>query len=387
MTQFFPPETLAGANRVAALVEALAERADVRVAAPRPSYPDPAAYAAAPPPELPPRASLVRVAPFSAQARSWPVRAAAESLMALRVARAATAQPADVVVASSPSMFLGPVGLLAARGRRARYVWDVRDLTWEYGSESGVVSGPVAGAAIGLLARVMWWTARHADLVTCATPGLGEVISQRLAGRRVEVVPNGIDAGLVAAMDPSPPPRSDALRVLYGGLVGHAQGLEVLVEAAARLPGAQFTVAGDGPRRAALEEEGRRRGLTNVTFTGYVPPQELVRLYHGADVLFAQLLPSELHATTAAPSKLLEYMAAGRPVVYAGEGAAARLVLDAGAGVVVPPGDAAAIANALDGLSADERLRLGRSARAHAEASPTRLDHMRRLADLVAGIA
>jgi colanic acid biosynthesis glycosyl transferase WcaI len=383
LAQFFPPETLAGANRVAALVDALAERSDVRVAAPHPSYPDPAAYVSAPPPELPDRVRLVRVPSFSGQSRAWPARAFAEVRMALRVARAATAEPPDVVVASSPSMFLGPVGLLAARRRRARFVWDVRDLTWEYGSEAAVVSGRFARIAIGVLARVMWWTARRADLVTCATPGLGDEIARRLPGRRAEVIPNGIDAGLVSSFDPSPPPGSARLRLLYAGLVGHAQGLDVLVEVARLAPNVLVTVAGDGPNRQALEQEATAQGLRNLTFTGYVRPDELARLYHGADVLFAQLQRSELHAATAAPSKLLEYMAAGRPIVYAGEGAAAEFVTAAGAGVVVAPGDAAAIVSALAALSPAERLRLGRAGRAYAEASPTRVDHLRRLAELV----
>src|SRR5581483_9128430 len=114
---------------------------------------------------------------------------------------------------------------------------------------------------------------------------------------------------------------------------------------------------------------------------------ELLRLYHDADVLFAQLLRSDLHAATAAPSKLLEYMAAGRPIVYAGEGSAAELVSDARAGVVVPPGDAQAVLRAIAGLDETERERLGRAARARAEASPTRVDHLRRLAALVAELA
>ncbi|HET7137535.1 MAG TPA: glycosyltransferase family 4 protein [Gaiellaceae bacterium] len=383
VTQFFPPETLAGANRVSAMASALAENAAVRVAAPAPSYPDPAAYAEAAPPELPEGVRLTRLAPFFGQRSSWARRAASELRMAGSLARAATADPVDVVIASSPSMFLGPAALAAARLRRAAFVWDVRDLTWEYGSDPSVIPGRAARTALAAVARAMWATARRADLVTCATPGLGGVLSERLPRQRVEVIPNGIDAALVASLDPSPPRTVDRLRVLYAGLVGHAQGLEVLLDVAAHLPSADITVVGDGPRRPQLEDEARRRRLENITFTGYVRPDRLVALYHDADVLFAQLQRSELHAVTAAPSKLLEYMAAGRPLVYAGEGTAAELVRAAGAGVVVEPGDAAAIAAAITSLGVEERLRLGRAARAFAEASPTRVDHMRRLTELL----
>jgi glycosyltransferase involved in cell wall biosynthesis len=80
-------------------------------------------------------------------------------------------------------------------------------------------------------------------------------------------------------------------------------------------------------------------------------------------------------------------MAAGRPIVYAGEGSAAALVERAGAGIVVPPGDAPAVAEAVASLSPDERLRLGAAARAYAESLPTRVEAMRRLAALVIGAA
>ena len=385
LTQFFPPETFAGANRVAAMAEALSEVAELRVVAPEPSYPDAAAYVAAPPPVLPPGVTLSRVRPATRRGGSFAARAAAELGLAARLARVALRTRPDVVVASSPSMFLGPAALVAGRLRRARVVWDVRDLTWEYGKDDDVVTGAVARAAIGFVARVMWWVAARVDLVTCATDGLAIPLRARLAGRRVEVVPNGIDAGLRAAFDPSPAPPSDRLRVLYAGLVGHAQQLEVLLDVARRAPQVDFTVAGDGPALGRLEEAAR--DLPNITFTGYVSPVRLVELYHASDVLFAQLQRSELHRITAAPSKLQEYMAAGRFIVYAGEGSAAELVQRAGAGVVVPPGDAGAIVAALSSATPAERAARGASARTYAESLPSRVEEMRRLATLTRSLA
>jgi glycosyltransferase involved in cell wall biosynthesis len=387
LTQFFPPETFAGANRVAAMATALAEVAELHVVAPEPSYPDAAAYAGTPPPPMPPGATLTRVAPMGGRRGSWAARAAAESALATRLARAARRPRPDVVVTSSPSMFLGPAALLAASTVRAPLLWDLRDLTWEYGKDDDVVSGGLARAAIGGVARVMWLTARRARIVTCATEGLGVAIRERLPVSRVEVVPNGIDASLLASFDPAPPPPAERLRVLYAGLVGHAQGLEVLLEAARLAPEVDVTIAGDGPRRAGLDAEARAAGLANVRFAGYVPPGELAALYHEADVLFAQLQRSELHRVTAAPSKLLEYMAAGRPIVYGGEGSAAELVERACAGIVVAPGDAAAVVRALEDLTPERRRSLGEAARAHAEASPTRVDEMRALARTAASLA
>lgn len=385
LTQFFPPETFAGANRVAAMTAALAEVAELHVVAPEPSYPDSAAYIGLPAPVLPPGVSLTRVRPPARRGGSWAARAAAEVGLSVRLARAALNVRPDVVVTSSPSMFLGPAALVAGRRRRGRVVWDVRDLTWEYGKEEDVVTGAPARVAIGLVGRVMWWVAARVDVVTCATEGLAVPLRERLRGRRIEVIPNGIDSGLLAALAPSPAPPSDRLRVLYAGLVGHAQQLDVLLDVARRAPQVDITVAGDGPARRRLEEAAT--DLPNVTFVGYVSPARLVELYHRSDVLFAQLQGSALHRITAAPSKLQEYMAAGRFILYAGEGSAAELVERAGAGVVVPPGDTTAIVEALANVTAAERIARGESARAYAESLPSRVEEMRRFAALVRTLA
>jgi colanic acid biosynthesis glycosyl transferase WcaI len=386
VTQFFPPETLAGANRVAAIADALAGRAALLIVAPAPSYPDPSRYGPASSTPAVAEARIRRIRPVTAQRRSWPVRAAAESAMAARLARIAARSRPDAIVASSPSMFLGPASIAAARIARAKFVWDLRDLTWEYGKEGDVIDGMIARRSLDALARVMWATARAADLVVCATDGIAAAVRDRLPRSRVETVRNGIDAQFLATFDPTRPPLDAPTRLLYAGLIGHAQELDVLVDVAGLAPDFRVTIAGDGPCRAALEALVEQRNLENVSFTGYVPPRELVRLYHSSDVLFAQLRDSELHSRTALPSKLLEYMAAARPIVYAGAGAAAAFVEETASGVVTAPGDAQAIVAAVRRMAASEGREMGERGRAYVSGLPSRSDEMRAFALLVEGI-
>ncbi len=386
-TQFFPPETFAGANRVAAMAEALAAEFSLVIAAPDPGYPDPAAYASQALDATFHGARVERIAAFTAQRSSWARRAGAELLLAGRLARAAAGSPRpQVIVASSPSMFLGPMCLAAARLRGASFVWDLRDLTWEYGREDDVIASGLARAGLRTVARGMWATAARADLVVCANDGLYEMVNRRLGTARVEVVRNGVDEELLAAFDPSPPDHADATRVLYAGLLGHAQELEVLIEVAALAPEITVVFAGDGPCRDDLESVARRRGLANVSFTGYVVPADLTRLYHSSDVLFAQLRQSELHSVTAVPSKLYEYMAATRPIVYAGEGAAPALLESTGAGIVVAPGDAGAALEAIRRAASSEGRAMGARGRAYVEGLPTRGEQMKRFAALVSEV-
>ena len=306
--------------------------------------------------------------------------------MAARLAGLAARSRPDVVVASSPSMFLGPAGLVAARVARARFVWDLRDLTWEYGREGDVLDGAVARTSLNALGRMMWATAKGADLIVCATDGIAAAVRERVRHARVEVVRNGIDSKFLATFDPSHAPAGSGTQVLYAGLLGLAQGLEVLVEVARRAPDLRITIAGDGPRRASLESLAEQHGVANIAFTGYLAPDELVRLYHASDVLFAQLRDSKLHSATAVPSKLLEYMAAARPIVYGGSGAAADLVTTTGSGLVTAAGDAEAIVAAIRRAATAEGREMGRRGRAHVSSLPSRSEEMRRFALLVRGL-
>lgn len=307
--------------------------------------------------------------------------------MAAKLARLASSSRPRVIVASSPSMFLGPACLAAARRRRAKFVWDVRDLTWEYGREGDVFAGGVAGAAMRSLAAAMWATAARADLVVCANDGLAEMVRGRVTASKVEVVRNGVDDALLRLFDPAPAAPRESTTVLYAGLLGHAQELEVLVDVAELAPDLSVVLAGDGPCRADLQALVQQRGLANVAFTGYVTPQELATLYRTSDVLFAQVRKSELHAVTAVPSKLLEYMAAGRPIVYAGEGAAVALVEATGSGLTTAPGDPRAIVEAIRAAGLPPGVEMGRRGRSYIDALPTRAEEMRRFVALVAEVA
>jgi hypothetical protein len=70
--------------------------------------------------------------------------------MALRMALRALPESMDILVASTPSMLLGPVGLAVARARRAKFVWDVRNITWGYAKDTAGKSPVMAIAASGL---------------------------------------------------------------------------------------------------------------------------------------------------------------------------------------------------------------------------------------------
>jgi glycosyltransferase involved in cell wall biosynthesis len=227
----------------------------------------------------------------------------------------------------------------------------------------------------------MWSVVKRADLIVSATPGITKLLRDAgVRDDRILTISNTISQELLDELAPCAEvvPKERPV-CAYVGLIGYSQGLEDLVAAARHLPEVDFVIGGDGSLRAELEE--RARGLENVSFTGYLDRAALVDFYRRSDILFVQTRDSDYTNTTVIPVKLYEYMAASRPIVYAGTGLAVEFLRDPGCALTVPPGDGAAIATAVGELARDpeRRLELGRSGRAFVERSERREQSAERL--------
>src|SRR6185312_15820116 len=128
------------------------------------------------------------------------------------------------------------------------------------------------------------------------------------------------------------------------GTHGISQGLPEATEAATRLTGRPVHLAfvGDGSDKPRLAHRVAELNLTNVTLARAIPSGMMPALLASADILLVTLRDVPLFATFI-PSKIFEYLAAGRPVIGAVAGEAAEILTEAGQ-LVVPPGDAAALA-------------------------------------------
>jgi glycosyltransferase involved in cell wall biosynthesis len=281
--------------------------------------------------------------------------------------------PVDVVVASSPPLFVGLAGWAVARLRRALFVLEVRDLWPEAVVDMGLMR---EGVAVRMLGRLAWFLYRRAARVVVVTEGFAESLAGRGLPRcRLAVVPNGADTSLFA-------PGSDARAIrarlgldegqfvaLYLGSLGLAQGLDVVLDAAARLPDVQFLLVGEGADKERLAAQRGRRGLANVRLWPAVAREQVPALYAAADVGLVPLRDVPVFRTFV-PSKLFELLAAGRPVVGAVRGEARAILERSGAALVADPGDGAGVAAAVARLRDDPALaaELGRRGRAFAVA-------------------
>lgn len=363
LTQSFPPETGAGANRIGPMADVLSKYYEVAVVALKPSYPSPKEYEGVslgshdgryPYP-------VKRTFDFHPHKGSLLLRALREQAMALRLAFHAIREPADILITSSPSMFLGPVALVLARVKNARFVWDIRDVTWGYARDFAG-SSPTMVFATRALEKYVLWTLRRADLVVGASRGItGLLVKDGVEPGRAITVPNGVSTELLGAITRATTGKAKNPRplVVYAGLIGYNQGLSVLLEAARMLPDVDFVLAGDGPELSLLKGKAKELDVDNVTFTGFLNREKLLEIYRQSDVLIAHARSSPTIDATMVPIKLFEYMATGRPMIYAGKGIATDLLRQTGCAVTIPPEDPEAIRGAVAGLLRDpERMRV-----------------------------
>jgi glycosyltransferase involved in cell wall biosynthesis len=208
--------------------------------------------------------------------------------------------------------------------------------------------------------------ARDAACVIACNPDVAGDL--RRAGAPVHLIPHGVD---LARFRPTPPPDGEVLSLLAVGRLVPKKGFPVLIEAASRLL-APFClrIVGDGPEREALERQIAEAGLEGrVELAGPRTHDDLPAEYAAADIV---VVPSVMDATgdrDGLPNVVLEAMSSARPVIASDVGAVSSAVVDGRTGVLVPPGDAAALAGALEFLvdQPECRERLGREARARVE--------------------
>lgn len=166
---------------------------------------------------------------------------------------------------------------------------------------------------------------------------------------------------------PASAPGGAALRVGYVGRLEPHKGVDVVVEAIARVPGSVLELVGDGPERDRLDGLIRRLGLgERARIAGFTPPAELPSVYRRFDVVAVPSIDTpgwvEQFGRVA-----VEAMASGVPVVASCSGSLPEVV--GGAGVLVPPGDVEALAASLRDLAADpgRRADLARRGRERAQ--------------------
>ncbi|MGQ0652109.1 MAG: glycosyltransferase family 4 protein [Betaproteobacteria bacterium] len=294
-----------------------------------------------------------------------------------RIEKVARRVRPHLVHAHSPVLNALPA-LRVARRLRIPAIYEVRSLWEEAAAEEG---GARRGGLRYRASRGLdGWAIKHADAVITVTNALREdLVSRGVPAAKISVIPHAVDARVCVPRDADP-----ALRKRLGlegrfvvGLLGpfHAyEGAAIAVEAIARLRAAgneaALLLVGGGPELARIREQAAHSGVANaVAFAGDTDDEALARHCAIMDVLASPRLSTRL-TQLVSPYKILEAMARRCVVVASALAGHSELIRDGATGVLVPPGDAAALAAALLALKRDPQRRttLGDAARQYAAA-------------------
>lgn len=372
LTQYFPPETGAPQNRLHATALALVRKgAEVTVLTAMPNYPEMHIH--------------------TAYRGKWYVREEMDGMLVHRAWIHASPKRnmlwrllnyfsfvftalwvglfklkrSDILLVESPPLFLGITAMLLAKAKGAKLVFNVSDLWPESAVQLGLVTNR---AVIGLSTWLEELCYRRSALITGQTMGIVRNIQQRFPRKKVLWVPNGVDLGAIAqAKDSGDPQQARArlgiapgdLVLTYAGIIGHAQGLEVVLRAASMLKHGSnfhFLLIGDGPEKAMLQSMKAELGVDGVRFVDRMPRAELLSLLRATDAVVVPLRRNDLFKG-AIPSKIFEALALGKPLLLGVEGEAKELFIDqGGAGLAFVPEDPRSLAEAAQRYASDRLL-------------------------------
>lgn len=291
----------------------------------------------------------------------------------------------DAVIASSTYPMDIWVAKKLARFAKAKLVYEVHDL-WPLSLVE--LSGMSPRHPFALLCGKAEADAyRDADVVVSMLPCVQEHMAGRgLDLRKLHIVPNGfapeewqgtaspggapLDAALTAHLDAD---RAAGRTVVgYAGSMGLPNALDVLLDAAAQLKGAplSFVLVGSGHEAARLAGRVQAEGLDRVRFFPPIPKAQIPALLARFDIAYIGWQRTPIYRFGIAPNKLIDYLMAGRVILHSVE-AGNDPVVEAGAGLTVPPEDSQAVAAGLlrlAALPAADRAAMGERGRVFAMA-------------------
>ena len=267
------------------------------------------------------------------------------------------ARKADVVLVYQAALPVGFPGIVLSFFKRAPLVLDVVDLWPESVSASGMMKNELLLGMIRSVAKFIYRRAKHICVITNSYKE--NLIALGVPHQKLSVIHMwGYTNPSEQTQPKTNSEETDRFLCVYAGAMGPCQDLSTLLQAAALLKEhrrIKFRLVGDGICFNDLQEQAANQELNNVEFTGRVPPAEIPAHYAQADALVLHL-KSDPMSRVSIPSKTIDYLSAGKPIVAAIEGETAQIVRENHCGVVASPEDPQALADAILALEGDKQL-------------------------------
>jgi glycosyltransferase involved in cell wall biosynthesis len=278
----------------------------------------------------------------------------------------------DFLLCESPPLFLGYSAMYLARKKKAKLIFNVSDLWPESAEKLGVVNNKyLLKLAYNLEERLY----KKAVLVTGQTQGICKNIEQRFPQVNTYWLPNGVDLNYYNPQNTQPTDwrkkheiKEDDFVFLYAGIIGIAQGLEIILNAAKEFQtqnAVKFVLMGSGPEKEKLIALKKELNLSNVLFLEPVTKKKMPSVLKSINAAIVPLRKLDLFLG-AIPSKLFENLAMEVPVLLGVDGEARELFINQGnCGLYFEPESVSELTSSILKLVADKdlALKLGKNGR------------------------
>jgi colanic acid biosynthesis glycosyl transferase WcaI len=285
-------------------------------------------------------------------------------------------EPYDVILVFEPSpVTVGIPAIVLKKMRGAPIMFWVQDLWPESLAAAGATQSKLILNGVEFLVRLIY---RHCDKILVQSKAFRASIEGReVKPEHILYFPNSAEPCYRPIALESDAPEYNRVpmgfRVVFGGNIGMAQSFETILGAAELLKHHQdihWVILGDGRMFSWVQAEVAKRCLEKtVHLLGRFPAEAMPRYFALADVLLVTLLKRPIFALTI-PSKVQSYLACGKPIIAALDGEAARIVMEAGAGLTAAAEDPRALADAvlaIYGMPEDLRRTMGRNGQTYFE--------------------
>ena len=271
----------------------------------------------------------------------------------------------DVVIASSPQLLVGLSGWWIARWKRAPLVFEVRDLWPESLAAVGAgAEGSLLHRTLGAVAGFLYRKASHIAVVT---PAFKDHLIRYWAvpAEKISIIENGVETDLFGPANTDADLKKELgvegkFLACYVGTMGMAHGLDTIIEAAknlrSTLPNAMLLLVGEGADKERIQSLAAAETLSNLKLVDQQPRERIPAFINASDVCLVLLKKTELFKTVI-PTKMLEFMSCGRPVILGVDGQARQLLEEAQGGIAIEPEDSSALAGAIQRLAQNAELR------------------------------
>lgn len=258
----------------------------------------------------------------------------------------------DMIIATSPQILTGYLGALV-KSKEKPFLLDVRDLWPDAMLDLGLATE--SSIIYRILKKIEIYIYKKASVIIINSPAFEEDI-RRYVDKRIELVMNGLDDSFYELINKSVPKThtpGEKIVVTYAGNLGIGQDVKILTKLNRKVSQHfVFKLIGSGPQSDEILEVINKDRITNIKVFPPRARNELVSDYTESDAFFVHLKNIPMFAKTI-PSKIFEYVATRKPVVYGLSGVSKEIMDELNAGYSFEPGNVESLEDALMRLKSD----------------------------------